>query len=251
MGFIRDTFLLRSKQEARRHLSPRDHEYSCQRDELSPWRARIDSWLLPVKYIAKEDVRWINSERDAYITKKDAFLLKNPITNSIRMEPSDSASSMITTIAKFPDTSSSASGLQNRGKQESRLISSRLQSASVAPPTTSSKLPLLEAGGPGRNVIPRDSIAGDTMNKQRSRARSSELVERGLIGILIAVPGRTRTAPEVFARGLKRLQHQSRLASLTLRRANPLALLSALKHYETPHETPLPPRRVVLEGSKY
>jgi len=153
-------------------------------------------------------------------------------------EPLDSTSSMIATTPKFlvPSTR----GPQNRGKQ---VRGSRLRGSIIfrrpADDVEQASFRFWKQEAQ-EETLSRGTVSGDTMNKQRSRARSSELVERGLIGILIAVPGRTRTAPEVFARGLKRLQHQSRLASLALRRANPLALLSALKHYEAPREPPLP-----------
>lgn len=84
----------------------------------------------------------------------------------------------------------------------------------------------------------------DTMNKQRSRARSSELGERDLIGILIAVPRRTY---RVFARDLKRLQREKLpcLPSPAASLSHP-ALLRATKHYKTPS-----PGRAVLESPKY
>jgi len=84
------------------------------------------------------------------------------------------------------------------------------------------------------------------MNKQGSRARSSEFRERGLIGILIAVADE-RSALGVFARDLKRLQHQSYLGSLCPPRLT--ALLSTTKR---PSQDPAPVRSgAVLEGPKY
>lgn len=98
-----------------------------------------------------------------------------------------------------------------------------------------------------KRFMSRKRVFGDTMNKQRSRAWLSEPCERSLIGILIAVASE-RSAPGVFARGLKRLQHQSRLGSPFLPSAPRLALpRRAFKHNETPfalRETPFSCRAV-------